>query len=325
MTYLESILDAIGNTPLVRLRRMAEKDGVKARVLAKLEGMNPGGSIKDRIGVTLIEAAERDGKLKPGGLIVEPTSGNTGIGLAIAAGIKGYKLVCTMNDKQSQEKRDLLKAYGAEVIICPTNVPAGDPQHYQVVAERIAQERGAFRPNQYDNLVNRETHYKTTGPEIWRQTAGCVDVFVAGLGTCGTITGIAKYLKERNPKVTVVGVDTAGSILKDVFRKRPPKEPVPWKLEGIGNDQVPGNLDYKYIDDVITVKDKDAFLTCRRLLAEERIFAGGSSGAAVAGALRKARRLTSDKMVVALLPDAGNRYLSKIYNDDWMRQNGYLA
>jgi cystathionine beta-synthase len=324
MGYAESILGLIGDTPLVRLKRMADADGIEARVLAKLESFNPGGSTKDRIAVAMVDAAEKEGKLKPGDTIVEPTSGNTGIGLAQVAALRGYKLVCVMNDKQSKEKQDLLKAYGAEVIICPTDVPHDDPQSYTSTAKRIAEERGAFHPNQYHNITNREAHYRMTGPELWRQTAGCIDVFVAGMGTCGTITGIARYLKEQNPRVKVIGVDTTGSILKSVFRTGKACETKPYKIEGIGIDYIPANLDWKVIDDVVTVEDKDAFLTARRLLKEEAIFAGGSSGAAVYAALKKARKLRSDKMVVAFLPDHGSRYLSKIYNDEWMRQNGYI-
>lgn len=309
------VLELIGNTPLIRLPHLAR--GIKATVLAKLEMLNPGGSVKDRIGIRMIEEAERKGLLKKGGTIVEPTSGNTGVGLAIAAAIKGYKVVFVMPDKMSQEKIALLKAYGAEVVITPTAVPRESPESYYSVAERLAKEiPGGFQPNQYFNQANPRTHYETTGPEIWRQTAGKIDYFVAGVGTGGTISGTAKYLKEQNPNVRIVGVDPEGSLYTgDKVR--------PYKIEGIGEDFIPGTADLSLIDEWVTVSDRDAFLMARRMTREEGILVGGSCGAALWGALEVARRLDEDKLVVVLLPDSGRSYLSKIYNDAWMRDQGF--
>ena len=311
----DNILQLIGNTPLVKMPRLTR--GLKPTVLAKLEMLNPGGSVKDRIGIRMIEAAERQGLLKKGGTIVEPTSGNTGVGLAIAASIKGYKAIFVMPDKMSQEKISLLKAYGAEVVITPTAVPRESPESYYSVADRLAHEiPGGFQPNQYFNPANPQTHYETTGPEIWEQTGGKIDYFVAGVGTGGTISGTAKYLKERNPKIRIVGVDPEGSLYTgDKVR--------PYKIEGVGEDFIPGTVDLSLIDEWVTVSDRDAFLMSRRAVREEGWLIGGSCGMALVGALESAKRLDGDKLVVVLLPDSGRNYLSKIYNDAWMRDQGF--
>ena len=311
----DNIVQLIGQTPLVRMPRLAR--GLKPMVLAKLEMLNPGGSVKDRIGIRMIEEAERKGLLKKGGTIVEPTSGNTGVGLAIAAAIKGYKAIFVMPDKMSQEKIALLKAYGAEVVITPTAVPRESPESYYSVADRLAKEvPGGFQPNQYFNQANPQTHYETTGPEIWEQTAGKIDYFVAGVGTGGTISGTARYLKERNPKIRIVGVDPEGSLYTgDKVR--------PYKIEGVGEDFIPGTVDLGLIDEWVTVSDRDAFLMARRAVREEGWLVGGSCGMALVGAFETAKRLEADKVVVVLLPDSGRNYLSKIYNDAWMRDQGF--
>ncbi|HLV80592.1 MAG TPA: cystathionine beta-synthase [Chthonomonadaceae bacterium] len=312
----DSVLDLIGETPLLRLNTRLAR-GLKAGLYAKLEYLNPGGSVKDRIGLRMIEAAEQAGLLRKGGTIVEPTSGNTGVGLAMVAALKGYKIICVMPDKMSQEKIALLKAYGAEVVVTPTNVPRESPDSYYSVAERLAREiPGGFQPNQYFNENNPLSHYETTGPEIWRQTSGKIDVFVAGVGTGGTISGVARYLKEQNPRVRIVGVDPEGSIFTGDVR--------PYKIEGVGEDFIPGTADLGIIDDWERVGDREAFLISRRLAREEGVLVGGSGGMALAGALRYARRLKESKVVVVLLPDSGRGYLSKIYNDDWMRDQGFL-
>ncbi len=319
---LNNILQTIGQTPMVRLNRIA-KD-VPATILAKLEFFNPGGSVKDRIGIALIEAAEREGLIRPGYTIVEPTSGNTGVGIALAAVVKGYKLIFTLPDKVSTEKINLLKAFGAKVVITPTDVPPDHPDHYIKVAERIVRENPeAFMPNQYFNLANPEIHYKTTGPEIWRQTKGKIDVFVAGIGTGGTITGVGRYLKEQNPKIKIVGVDPEGSLYHHQFYGSP-GEIHSYKVEGIGEDFIPATYDPTVVDEIIVVNDRDAFLTARKLVREEGIFAGGSSGAAVFGALQVAKRLHKGATVVTLLPDTGRNYLTKLYSDEWMKNQGYL-
>lgn len=312
----DNLLQLMGETPLVRLNKVTR--GLKPTVLAKLEMLNPGGSVKDRIGIRMIEAAERMGVLKKGGTIIEPTSGNTGVGLAIAAAIKGYKCVFVMADKQSQEKISLLKAYGAEVVICPTNVPRESPESYYSVSDRLTREiPGGFQPNQYFNLANPRTHYETTGPEIWEQTAGKIDYFVAGVGTGGTISGVAKYLKEQNPKIRIVGVDPEGSLYtQDKAR--------PYKVEGIGEDFIPGTVDLSLIDEWVTVSDRDSFLAARRCVREEGILVGGSCGTALYGALEVAKKLDENKLIVVLLPDSGRSYLSKIYNDAWMRDQGFV-
>jgi cystathionine beta-synthase len=309
------ILGLVGNTPLVQLSRIGK--GLKPRLVAKLEMLNPGGSVKDRIGLAMIEEAEKRGALKPGGTIVEPTSGNTGVGLAIAAALKGYRLVCTMPDKQSQEKRDILRAYGAEVVICPTAVAPEDPSSYYKVAERLAKELpGGFMPGQYWNQQNVAAHYKTTGPELWTQTEGKITHFVLGIGTGGTVTGAGRYLKEQNPKIQIVGADPEGSIYTgDVH---------PYKTEGIGEDFWPGTFDPKLVDRWVRVSDHDTFLTARRITREEGILAGVSSGTAMFAALEVAKTLDESALIVVLLPDSGKSYLSKLYNDEWMRQNGFL-
>lgn len=325
--WLNSILETIGNTPLIKLNKLANQ--TKATVLAKVEYFNPGQSVKDRIAVKMIEDAEREGKIKPGGTIIEGTSGNTGMGLALAAVVKGYKCIFTTTDKQSMEKVYLLRALGAEVKICPTNVEPDDPRSYYSVAKRLSQEiPNSYYPNQYDNLSNTQAHYESTGPEIWKQTEGKITHFIAGMGTGGTITGTAKYLKEKNPNIKVVGIDSVGSVYLSysktgIFDKT---QIAPYLTEGIGEDIIPGNIDFKYIDTVIQCNDADAFHTTRALAKKEGLFIGGSCGAAVWGALEYARlnQLTENDVVVVLLPDSGTRYVSKIYNDEWMMQNGFL-
>ena len=315
MPYADSIIGLIGNTPLVRLSRITR--GLRPTVLAKLEHLNPGGSVKDRIGLGMIEDAEKRGLLKPGGTIVEPTSGNTGVGLAMAAAIRGYRLICTMPDKMSQEKRDLLRAYGAEVVICPTAVPPESPESYYKVADRLAREiKGAFQPNQYYNPFNPEAHYRTTGPEIWEQTEGTVTHVVMGVGTGGTVSGAGKYLKEQNAAIQVVGADPEGSIYTGDIH--------PYKTEGIGEDFYPGTFDPSMVDRWFRVTDRDALLTARRITREEGILVGGSAGTAMFAALELAKELDERATVVVLFPDSGRSYLSKIYNDEWMRQNGFL-
>ncbi len=322
----ESVLDTIGWTPLIRLTRVTR--GVKTPVFAKVEFFNPGGSVKDRIGLPIIERAERDGSLRPGGVIVEATSGNTGIGLAIAAALRGYRCIFTMPDKMSQEKVRLLKAFGAEVIVTPTAVPPDHPDNYVMTAKRIAAETpNAIFANQFYNEANPDAHYATTGPEIWEQTQGRVTHFVYAAGTGGTITGVGRYLKEQNPKVKVVAGDPVGSILAEMWRTkgRAKVEGVPYKVEGIGQDKVPGTLDMTLVDDFVTVTDKEAFAMARRLTREEGLFAGGSSGLIVHVAVQLAQRVNDPgALVVAILPDTGERYLSKLYNDEWMRENQLL-
>jgi cystathionine beta-synthase len=317
MPVLETFLDAMGNTPLVRLSKVTR--GVRPTVLAKLEMLNPGGSVKDRIGIRMIEAAERAGALRPGGTIVEPTSGNTGHGLAIAAAIRGYKCIFVMPDKMSQEKISLLRAYGAEVVITPTAVAPESPESYYRVAERLADEiPGAFQPNQYFNAENPATHYATTGPEIWEQTEGGVDVFVAGIGTGGTISGVGKYLKEQNANVMVVGADPEGSVYSG-------DEPRPYLVEGIGEDFWPDTFDPSVVDRYVKVSDRDSFRMARAVTRQEGILVGGSCGTAVVAALTVARELDdASKTIVVLLPDSGRGYLSKVHSDTWMLQHGML-
>jgi cystathionine beta-synthase len=320
---MDDILQTIGNTPLVRLRQIV-KD-CRAAVLAKLEAFNPGGSVKDRIAVAIIQEAEAKGLLKPGGTIVESTSGNTGTGLAMVAAVKGYRAVLVMPDKVSREKINLLKSFGAEVVITPTAVPPDSPESYYEVAKRIARDTpGAYLANQYYNPTNPESHFKTTGPEIWRQTGGKIDVFVAGLGTGGTISGTARYLKQQNPKIRVVGADPVGSILKEYFYTKKVTQPRPYKVEGIGEDFFPGTLDFSIIDEIITVTDNQSLNLARRLAREEGILAGGSAGTALFAALQVARRAKSEEVVVVLIPDTGERYLSKVHSDEWMRDNHLL-
>jgi cystathionine beta-synthase len=315
----ESILDTIGHTPLVRLSRIAA--GLRPQLVAKIEAFNPGGSIKDRVAVALIEGAERDGKLRPGGTIVEPTSGNTGTGLAIAARLKGYRVIAVMPDKMSREKIDLLRAYGAEVVVAPTDVAPDSPQSYYRVADRLTEEiPGAFQPNQYFNQANPQAHYESTGPELWEQTAGQMTHLVVGVGTGGTVTGTARYLRERKPDLVVVGADPEGSIYSGG------EESVrPYLVEGVGEDFWPETFDPSVIDRWITVSDRDAFLTTRRLAQYEGILAGGSGGLALHAALALGAEIDDpDAFIVVILPDGGRSYLSKIFSDGWMRQYGFL-
>jgi cystathionine beta-synthase len=322
LCYYEDIVGAIGNTPLVKLGKLAH---VPPLVLAKLEQLNPGGSVKDRIGLSIIEEAERRGELGPGGTIVEATSGNTGVGLAINAAVRGYKTIFVIPDKQSMDKVRLLQAYGAEVVICPTAVPPESPESYYETAKRLARETpGAILANQYHNPRNPEAHYQTTGPEIWRQTGGQIDVFVAGMGTGGTITGAGRYLKEQNPGVKVIGADPKGSILGHYHRTGKIIKDHQYKVEGIGEDFIPSVYDFSVIDQVIEVDDRESFLHARRLSREEGIFVGGSSGTAVAAGLRYAERMKRGELMVILLPDSGDRYLSKFHSDEWMRTSGFM-
>jgi len=317
MRYYTSILGAMGDTPLVRLNRIASS--VQPLVLVKMEMFNPGGSVKDRIGPAMIEYCEKRGLLRPGGTIVEPTSGNTGHGLAIAAAIKGYHCIFVMTDKASEEKRSLLRAYGAEVVICPSSVTHDSPEHYKNVAHRLADEiPGACCPDQYSNPANPATHYATTGPEIWRDTAGRITAFVAGIGTGGTISGTGRYLKEQNPQIKIIGADPPGSVYSG-------DTPGPYKVEGIGMEIFPHNYDASVVDEVIRVNDRSSFYWARRLAREEGILTGGSAGTAIGAALLYARRLTPNDVVVVLLPDTGRGYLSKQFNDIWMRENDMLV
>jgi cystathionine beta-synthase len=321
--YRESVLDTVGRTPLVRLRQVA-KDS-PALVLAKLEAFNPGGSVKDRIGLAMVEAAERSGKLGPGGTIVECTSGNTGLGLAMVAAVRGYRAVFCMPDKVSIEKVNLLKAFGAEVVLSPTAVAPDSPDSYYSVARRIERERpGAVLMDQYHNPSNPEAHYKSTGPELWEQTAGRITHFVAGMGTGGTISGTGRYLKEKNPRVQVIGADPIGSILKHYHETREMSEPHTYKIEGVGEDFIPTATDFSVIDRVISCGDREGLNMTRRLAREEAIFTGGSGGMAAWVALEAARGLGPDALVVVLLPDTGERDLSKVHNDAWMRDNHLL-
>src|SRR5439155_10462542 len=319
MEVMDTFLDAVGHTPLVRLRKVTR--AVQPMILAKLEMLNPGGSVKDRIGIRMIEAAERAGLLKPGGTIVEPTSGNTGHGLAIAAAIKGYKCIFVMPDKMTQEKVALLRAYGAEVVITPTAVPPESPESYYRVADRLTEEiPGAFQPNQYFNQENPKAHLETTGPEIWEQTEGRIDVLVAGVGTGGTLTGTARYLKEQKPGVTVVGADPEGSL----FSAAPGEEARPYLVEGIGEDFWPETFDPNMVDRWVRVSDRDSLLTARAITRQEGILVGGSSGTAMFAALSVARQLPADTLMVVIFPDSGRNYLSKLYSDSWLLQYGFL-
>src|SRR6266581_2452530 len=323
MQVHDSILELIGNTPFIRLNKVSR--GLKATLLAKMESLNPGGSVKDRVGIAMVEDAEKKGLLKPGATIIEPTSGNTGMGLAIAAAVKGYKMVFTMPDKMSEEKRSLLRAFGAKIVITPTAVPHDSPENYIQVAEKLSREiPNSFMPNQYRNPANPEVHYRTTGPEIWRQTDGKVDVFVCGMGTGGTITGIGRYLKEQKKSVQVVGADPEGSIFFDRFRGRD-AEPHPYKVEGIGEDFMPDTLDMSVVDDIVRVSDKEAFHMARSLAREEGILVGGSGGAAITAALKVAKDMKQGSIVVALLPDTGRNYLSRLFSDVWMREQGMFS
>ncbi len=325
MKFYNNILETIGNTPLVKLNVLT-KD-VKATVLAKVETTNPGNSVKDRMAIKMIEDAEKAGFLKPGGTIIEGTSGNTGMGLALGCIIKGYKLVCVLNDKQSKEKMDILRAVGAEVVVCPTAVEPTDPRSYYSVSRRLAEETpNSWYANQYDNLSNRTAHYESTGPEIWEQTDGKITHFVVGVGTGGTISGVGKYLKEKNPNIKIWGIDTYGSVFKKyketgIFDEN---EIYPYITEGIGEDILPENVDFDVIDLFEKVTDKDAAVYTRKIAREEGIFVGNSAGSAIKGLLQLKDQLTEDDVVVVLFHDHGSRYVGKMYNDDWMRERGFL-
>ena len=323
--WYNNILETIGNTPLVKLNRITKE--IPATVLAKIETTNPGNSIKDRMALKMIEDAEKSGKLKPGGTIIEGTSGNTGMGLAIAAVIKGYKCIFTSTDKQSKEKFDALRAFGAEVIVCPTNVDPEDARSYYSVSSRLEREvPNSWKPNQYDNLSNSQAHYEQTGPEIWEQTEGKITHLVAGVGTGGTISGTARYLKEKNPNIQVIGIDTYGSVFKKyketgVMDKN---EIYPYITEGIGEDFLPQNVDFSLIDHFEKVSDQDAALMTREIARKEGIFAGNSTGSAVAGVLQLKDRFKESDVIVIIFPDHGSRYMGKMYNDDWLRDRGFL-
>lgn len=325
MQYAKNILETIGNTPLVKVNNITAE--VDALVLAKIESFNPGNSVKDRMALKMIEDAEADGRLKPGGTIVEGTSGNTGMGLALAAIVKGYKLICVSTDKQSKEKFDVLRAVGAEVIVCPTDVAPDDPRSYYSTSKRIGKETpNAWYVNQYDNPSNAQAHYEQTGPEIWEQTGGKITHFVVGVGTGGTISGVAKYLKEKNPAIKIWGIDTYGSVFKKyhetgIFDEN---EIYPYITEGIGEDILPENVDFSLIDHFEKVTDKDAAVYTRRLAREEGIFAGNSCGAAIKGLLQLKSHFTKNDVVVVLLHDSGSRYIGKMYNDDWMKAQNFI-
>ncbi len=325
MDICNNILETIGNTPLIKLNKITAE--VDALVLAKVEYFNPGNSVKDRMALKMVEDAEKDGRLKPGGTIVEGTSGNTGMGLALAAIVKGYKLICVSTDKQSKEKFDILKAVGAEVIVCPTDVEPDDPRSYYSTSKRISEEiENSWYVNQYDNPSNTVAHYEQTGPEIWKQTDGKITHFVVGVGTGGTISGVAKYLKEKNSKIKIWGIDTYGSVFKKyhetgIFDE---KEIYPYSTEGIGEDILPKNVDFEVIDHFEKVTDKDAALYTRKLAKEEGIFAGNSCGAAIAGMIQLKSNFKKGQVVVVLLHDSGSRYIGKIYNDEWMKDKGFI-
>ena len=325
MNYSNNILETIGNTPLVRLNKITKV--VPALVLAKIESFNPGNSVKDRMALKMVEDAESDGRLKPGGVIIEGTSGNTGMGLALAAIVKGYRLICVSNDKQSKEKFDVLRAMGAEVVVCPTAVAPDDPRSYYSVSKKLSEETpNSWYVNQYDNPSNSIAHYEQTGPEIWEQTDGKITHFVVGVGTGGTISGVARYLKEKNPKIKIWGIDTYGSVFKKyhetgIFDEN---EIYPYVTEGIGEDILPENVNFELIDQFEKVTDKDAALYTRKLAREEGIFAGNSCGAAIKGVLQLKDHFTPDDVVVVLLHDSGSRYIGKIYNDDWMIEKGFM-
>ncbi|HZV12154.1 MAG TPA: cysteine synthase, partial [Candidatus Kapabacteria bacterium] len=322
MKYYESVLDLIGNTPLIKIGLDAKR---RAPIYGKLESRNPGGSVKDRIGIRMIEAAERDGKIKPGGTIVEPTSGNTGIGLALAAIRKGYKCIFVMTDKASVERVRYLKALGAEIVIVSSAAKPSSPEYYYNTAQRLSHELpNAIMLNQYENPANPQTHYETTGPEIWDATEGKITHFVSGLGTGGTISGTARFLKEKNPGIKVIGADPVGSSIKTYFETGRLVEALPYLIEGVGQERIPGNLHLQYVDEIINISDKEAFTTARRLVREEAIFTGGSTGMNVAAALRVAREAPQDSVVVTIICDTGERYLTKHHSDEWLREKQLL-
>ncbi len=319
----ESIIEKIGNTPLIHLARISSD--TRARIYGKAEHLNPAGSVKDRLGLAIIEEAERSGKLKPGGVIVEGTGGNTGLALAMVAAYKGYRAIFTMPDKMSQEKVRFLKSFGAKVIVTPSAVPPDSPDYYVNVAKRIADETpNSIYANQFYNPINPEIHYQTTGREIWEQTGGEIDYFVAGMGTGGTVSGVGRFLKEQKPDVQVIVADPEGSIIKDYFYTKRIVESRPWKVEGIGEDMIPPNHHYQYVDDVVQVSDRESFQAARRLAREEGIFVGGSTGTILAAALKVARNLSEPKTFVIILCDSGDRYLSKFHSDEWMKENRFL-
>jgi len=325
MHYAKNILETIGNTPLVKINKIT-KD-MDALVLAKIETFNPGNSVKDRMAIKMIEDAEKDGRLKPNGTIIEGTSGNTGMGLALGAIIKGYNLICVISDKQSKEKVDILRAFGAKVIVCPTNVEADDPRSYYSVSKKLAEQTpNSWYVNQYDNPSNALAHYEQTGPEIWEQTQGKITHFVVGVGTGGTISGVGKYLKEKNPTIKIWGIDTYGSVFKKyhetgIFDQN---EVYPYVTEGIGEDILPENVDFSIIDGFEKVTDKDAAIYQRRLAREEGIFAGNSAGSAIKGVLQLQKHFKADDVVIVLFHDSGSRYIGKMFNDDWMKEKGWL-
>jgi len=325
MQYYKNILETVGNTPLVRLNEITKT--CKATILAKVETTNPGNSVKDRMAIQMIDDAEAEGKLKPGGTIIECTSGNTGMGLALVAVTRGYKCIFTVADKQSQEKIDILRALGSEVIVCPTNVASDDPRSYYSVAERRHNETpNSIFVNQYDNLSNRKAHYLSTGPEIWKQTEGKITHFIVGVGTGGTISGVGKYLKEKNPAIQIIGIDTYGSVFKKYHEtgEFDENEIYPYITEGIGEDILPKNVDFSVIDHFEKVTDKDGALMTRRLAREEGIFVGNSAGSAVAGIVQLSDQFKEEDVVVVLFHDHGSRYVGKIFNDDWMRERGFI-
>lgn len=316
----ENVIEAIGNTPIIRLNKIGK--GLKTEIFVKLETTNPGGSIKDRIAPFIIDAAEKSGALKPGGTIVEATSGNTGMGLAMVGIVRGYKCICVMSSKQSEDKVNMLRAMGVEVVVCPSDVEPEDPRSYYSVADRLAKERpNAFLANQYHNPANGEAHYKTTGPEIWEQMDGKLDYYVAGVGTGGTISGTSKFLKEKNPKLRTIGIDPVGSILTEYKRTGKMSEAHSYLIEGVGEDIIPGNVKFEYIDEFVQVNDQDAIAMLHRLAKEEGLFVGSSCGLAVAGAIKAAEKLNGGRMLV-ILPDGGSKYLGKFFNAKWLEEKG---
>ena len=319
----DNILQTVGHTPLVRLHRLC--DGLKPKIYAKLDYLNPGGSVKDRVAIRMIDEAERAGLLEPGGTIIEGTAGNTGMGLALVAAVRGYKLIFTITDKQSREKIDLLKAFGAQVIVCPTAVAPDDSRSYYSVAKKLAEDiPNSFYPNQYENPYNPKAHYDSTGPEIWESSEGQVTHCVIGVGTGGTATGVGRYLKSQKPTIKVIGVDPVGSLYHNFFHTGQVGEAHSYVVEGIGEDIFPSTMDFGVLDDLVQVTDRDCFVTARRLARQEGIFAGGSSGGAVWAALQLARSLSADDFLVVFIADTGRQYLTKLYNDEWMRENRYI-